>query len=498
MEKQKRKREESRVPHLVPWLLLAALVWLCVFALFLRFGGGGLTLFFEIPPEATGWEMQFSPEGIAHVTQSQVSEDSAELEVRLAADERGETEAKLLWDGVEEGGLYESELSMRLTALPFGVLFDSITWNFSGWEVFTACLSLFLLTASLLCFAAFRKEKKRVYFSYRATASLGLAIFFLVASFLRVDMLFAFLRGENAGTVWSLLVGTIVTAQTFMRRTAFILVGFAAVTAASNLVLMRHEGARPANMLGIVVSALIVGGAALGIWMSRSMLRFPMRNVLLNVYAWLFVYLECLLAATMIRAFEAGRHEPAYDRDYVLVLGCKIRQDGSLYPLIRGRVDRAIAFVRAQEKSTGKRAILIPSGGQGPDEPMPEGEAMARYMREQGIPEDGILAETRSRTTRENLLFSRQLITEREGQDASGGDSRAAFSTSSYHVYRGGILAAEDGWDLDGMGSRTKWYFWPNAFLREYIGLLAAGRIQQLVSMGILAAVSAGLTMLVM
>ena len=90
------------------------------------------------------------------------------------------------------------------------------------------------------------------------------------------------------------------------------------------------------------------------------------------------------------------------------------------------------------------------------------------------------------------------LIEEREGPDGPGGENRAAFSTSSYHVYRGGILAAEDGWDLDGMGSRTKWYFWPNAFLREYLGLLAAGRVQQLVSMGILAAASAGLTMLVM
>ena len=498
MEQQELKQKGKPAAHLLPWILLAALVWLCVFALFLRFGGGGLTLFFEVPPEASGWEMQFSPEGIAHVAGSRVSEDGAELEVHLRADARGETEAHLLWDGVEEGGLYESELSMRLYALPFGVLFDSITWNFSGWEIFTACLSLFLLTASLLCFFAYRREKKRVYFSYRATASLGLAIFFLVASFLRADMLLAFLKGENAGTVWSLLVGTIVTAQTFMRRTAFILVGFALVTAASNLVLMRHEGARPANMLGIVVSAVIVGGAAFGIWMSRSMLRFPMRNVLLNVYAWLFVYLECLLAATMIRAFEAGRHEPAYDRDYVLVLGCRIRPDGSLYPLIRGRVDRAIAFVRAQEKATGKRAILIPSGGQGPDEPMPEGEAMARYMREQGIPEDAILPETRSRTTKENMLFSRRLIEEREGPDGPGGETRAAFSTSSYHVYRGGILAAEDGWDLDGMGSRTKWYFWPNAFLREYLGLLAAGRVQQLVSMGILAAASAGLTMLVM
>ena len=142
------------------------------------------------------------------------------------------------------------------------------------------------------------------------------------------------------------------------------------------------------------------------------------------------------------------------------MLGCKIRPDGSLYPLIRGRVDRAIDFVNDQLKATGKRAVLIPSGGQGNDEPMAEAEAMAAYMRERGVPAETILPETQSGTTRENLQFSRRLMGERAGT------AKAAFSTSSYHVYRGGILAAEDGWDIDGMGSRTRWYFWPNAFLR--------------------------------
>ena len=27
---------------------------------------------------------------------------------------------------------------------------------------------------------------------------------------------------------------------------------------------------------------------------------------------------------------------------------------------------------------------------------------------------------------------------------------------------------------VEGMGSKTKYYFWPNAFLREFVGLLAA------------------------
>ena len=470
-------------------LLLAALFWLCVFAAFLRFGGGGLTLFYEIPPETSQGELSFSPEGIVEVAEKNVLAGGEELAIRLRAVGRGDTTATFTWDGLGDDSLYERELSSTIRALPGGVLFDSITWNFSGWEFFTACLSLFLLTAALIFFLAYRREKRRFYFSYRATARLGLAIFCLVAGFLRADMILAFLRGQNAGTVWSLLVGTIVTAQTFMRRTAVVIVGFALVVAASNLVLMRHEGARPANMLGIFVSLLMVGGAAFGIWMSRSLLSFPLRNVLLNVYAGLFVYLECILAATVIRAVQAGRHEPSYDRDYVLVLGCRIRPDGTLYPLIRGRVDRAIEFWETQFKATGKRAVLIPSGGRGGDEPMSEGEAMARYMRERGIPEEYIRPETESKTTRENMLFSRKL---------TGEGAKAAFSTSSYHVYRGGILAAEEGWNLEGMGSRTKWYFWPNAFLREFIGLMVAGKAQQLLAAAVIVVVSAGLTLLVM
>lgn len=489
MRKETPNRKDRFTARTGVRLLAAVLFWLLVFAAFLRFGGGGLTLFYEVPPEATGYRFAFQPEGVVRVADSSVSEDGVELAVRMEAVGRGETTATLYWDGLENDSLYEQELSSTIRALPFGILFDSITWNFSGWEIFTACLSLLLLTAALIFFLAYRREKARAYFSYRATAELGLAIFCLVASFLRADMLLAFLRGENAGTVWSLLVGTIVTAQTFMRDTAFVIVGFALVVATSNLVLMRHEGTRASNMLGIAVSLVMVGGAAFGIWMSRSLLSFPLRNVVLNVYAGLFVYLECLLTATVIRAIQAGRHEPGYDRDYVLVLGCKIRPDGSLYPLIRARVDRAIEFVNAQYQATGKRAVLIPSGGKGSDEPMAEAEAMARYMREQGVPEEYILPEDRSTTTRENMAFSRALI---------GKEAKAAFSTSSYHVYRGGILAAEEGWNLEGMGARTRWYFWPNAFLREFIGLMAAGRTQQLLAAAVIAVISAGLTVLVM
>ncbi len=473
-------------------LLAALLIWVCVFALCLLFGGRGLTLYFEVPTEATGYSLRFAPEGVVRVTDSRLSADGSELAVHFAPDNPGMTEATVCWENVGEDSLYDPESSMEMRVLPLGIIVDSVTWNFTGWGYLVGCLSLFLLSAAVILFDQSRRELRSSYFSYRATGELGLGIFLFLSGFFQVGTVLPFLRGENAGTVWSLLVGIIVSAQTFMRWTAVVLGAFSVIVAVSNIVLMKHEGVRPANMLGIGVAAVIIGGAAFGIWVSYSLLIFPLRNMLLNVYSGIFVYLECLLAATVIHAVRAGRHEPAYDRDYVIVLGCRIRPDGTLYPLIRGRVDRAIAFARAQENATGKPPILIPSGGKGNDEPEAEAEAMARYMIQQGIDPRQILIENRSATTRENLQFSRQLIRER------GAGDKTAFSTSSYHVYRGGILAAEDGWSIDGMGSKTRWYFWPNAFLREFIGLLAANRVQQITAVVFIALLSAGLTALVM
>ena len=470
-------------------LLLALAAWTGIFALCLLFGGGGLTLYFEIPPEAEGVRFETEPAGIVALADTSYSADGAELLLHLRAESRGVTQGILRWDGVGEESFYAPEIRMTLRALPFGILSDSLTGNFTGWGYLAVCLSLFLLTAALILFLASQRERRHAFYSYRATGELGLALFLLLAGFFRADTVLPFLRGENAGTVWALLIGAIVSAQTFMRWTAVALGAFSLLLAVSNLVLVRHEGARPANMLGIAVGLVIVGGAAFGIWMSRSMLTFPLRNVLLNTYAGVFVYLECLLAATVVHAVRAGRHEPDYDKDYILVLGCRIRPDGTLYPLIRGRVDRAVAFWRAQLAATGKRAILVPSGGRGGDEPMSEGEAMARYMLEQGIPADAVLPECESATTRENLLFSRRL---------TGEGSRVAFATSSYHVYRGGILAADLGWTIDGMGSRTRWYFWPNAFLREFIGLLTSTRLQQVTALALIVILSVGLTLLVM
>ena len=143
----------------------------------------------------------------------------------------------------------------------------------------------------------------------------------------------------------------------------------------------------------------------------------------------------------------------------VIILGCMIKKDGTLTPLLQGRVDRAIEFRNEQVKCTGKDLIFVPSGGKGNDEVISEAEAMKNYLLAYGIKEKNILVENQSKNTYENIKYSYQLIKKT--------DANVAFSTTNYHVFRAGLIATKQGLKLEGLGSSTKSYFWINAFIES-------------------------------
>ena len=55
-------------------------------------------------------------------------------------------------------------------------------------------------------------------------------------------------------------------------------------------------------------------------------------------------------------------------------------------------------------------------------------------------------------------------------------DAKVSFATTNYHVFRSGVIANEQGLDCEGMGSKTKWYFYTNALIREFIANLVQER----------------------
>jgi uncharacterized SAM-binding protein YcdF (DUF218 family) len=248
----------------------------------------------------------------------------------------------------------------------------------------------------------------------------------------------------------------------------------AVLVSLSNLSLIRHEGMRPVNLLGVAAS--VVWAGFYGFLMFRGM-RFdwPEHVVILLVYL-VVAYGECLLIAIMVCAWLAAHHEPKSAMDYLVILGCGIRDDGTPCPLLAGRVDRAASFDKARQGLGDAPATFVPSGGQGEDEVISEAQSMANYLVDRwSVDPERIALEDRSVRTSENMAFSREVIERHAGRDAS--ELKIGFATTNYHVFRGYVCAHQAGMTVEGMGSKTKYYFWPNAFLREFVGLVVTKRV---------------------
>ena len=68
------------------------------------------------------------------------------------------------------------------------------------------------------------------------------------------------------------------------------------------------------------------------------------------------------------------------------------------------------------------------------------------------------------------IKFSNNLIKEKIE------NAKIAFSTTNYHVFRAGNIASEQNLNYEGIGAKTKIYFWINAFIREFIATLYTER----------------------
>ena len=248
----------------------------------------------------------------------------------------------------------------------------------------------------------------------------------------------------------------------------------------SNVALIRHEGFHPSNALSILIAAFYVLGTG-AVYLLLMLLQkyvfvprgseldraFQILNTVIPLFFLLLLcYLECMLAGTAVMGWIAAHQKPSYDKDYIIILGCSIDRRGGLLPLLKGRVNRAVRFAWEQELATEKPLCYVPSGGKGPNEILSEGSAMELYLLSHGAEEDEIFPEKKSRNTWENMVFSRQIIKNLKP------DANVAFATTNYHMLRSGILARRAGLDAEGIAGDTKWYFWPNGFVREFFAIL--------------------------
>lgn len=343
-------------------------------------------------------------------------------------------------------------------------------------RVILAAVCTLLMAAIGVMVVLLHDSLRRTLYSYDNIGLIGGIAF---ASVLVLALLghFVLYFHDEPYTIHNIYRAIIEFPRQFSYNATFVITAVCIVLGVSNIALIRHEGFCLNNALALLVAGFYIGGTVVAYLISDLLAKYVLTGesaapVILNTVISLFIllmlcYFECIALGSAVMGWLAAKTKPAYDKDYIIILGCSLDKRGGLLPLLKGRVNRAIRFAWEQEIATGKPMKYVPSGGQGPNEVISEGSAMELYLMTRGAEDYEIFPEKKSKNTMENMVFSKRII------DELNPNAKIAFATTNYHILRSGIIARRAGIDAQGIAGDTKWYFWPNGFVREFFGILA-------------------------
>ncbi|MFC8599554.1 YdcF family protein [Isoptericola sp. NPDC057191] len=230
----------------------------------------------------------------------------------------------------------------------------------------------------------------------------------------------------------------------------------------NGLTMVRRERRSLGNLLSLLVGLAML--AAPFVVVAPVVLNVPwalgLVVGLVLATAWLgFVFLGFVAQTLLYRRYAAG--VPAHG---VIVLGSKV-VGSRVPPLLAARLAAGVAAAR-RLGADGSPVPIVPSGGQGVDEDRPEGAVMGEWLVARGVPADQVLVEDRARTTRENLTLGVALLREH------GTPGPYLLATNNYHAPRAALEAMDLGLDVHAVGAPTAGYFFPSAYLREFVAVL--------------------------
>ena len=328
-------------------------------------------------------------------------------------------------------------------------------------------LIIYLTRVAYGCALYIQKQYKEKKLSYSIIMNLGLFLFIIINIFRMINLL---IENWHVMNIIDIYNNTIESFSFFAMLTLPCIVILSIYGIITNIVLIKKEGFAPRHLLGIIIAVLaligLLGSQTIYLYTYKllvgkdQMVIKKLIDIVVNVT---LTYFYTLIIASLYCNLRAAKHVPKYDKDFVIILGCRVRKDGSLTPLLKGRVDKAIEFANDQYKNTKKKIIYVPSGGKGTDECIAEAKAIEKYLIEKGIEKDRIIVEDKSTSTEENMKFSKDKIFKVKK------DPNITIATTNYHVFRSLVIANNHGLKCEGIGSKTIWYYYTNALIREFV-----------------------------
>lgn len=175
-------------------------------------------------------------------------------------------------------------------------------------------------------------------------------------------------------------------------------------------------------------------------------------GIVLGAGMLLFVAVEGLIISKFHAAAPPGA-------DYLIVLGAQWKEKGPS-DVLKRRLDQALTYLRENPGT-----LVIVSGGQGKNEPVPEARGMAEYLIAAGVGPERILVEDASENTYGNLKNSGALLDKEK--------NTVVVVTNNFHMYRALGIAGKNGYaKVYGLAADSYPGMLPNNLLREFFGVV--------------------------
>ena len=205
------------------------------------------------------------------------------------------------------------------------------------------------------------------------------------------------------------------------------------------------------NTAGMIVSL----GCFLIIFVNK-----PLHNLIFSKIILSFIIILLAIISTCSYKILPNMNILPQEETTVVVLGCRVKNKKPSLAL-KERLDKTYQYLNENPKL---QCIL--SGGQGANEEISEAKCMYQYLASKGIDPHRLYQEDKSTSTRENILFSYQLIKKENLPKA------ITIITNEFHEYRAQTIARRLNIKSYAISAHTAWWLFPTYFVREIFGIV--------------------------
>lgn len=182
------------------------------------------------------------------------------------------------------------------------------------------------------------------------------------------------------------------------------------------------------------------------------------RGIFLTLF---FAFIAYFIGVSGIMAHSALISDGGDTPCDILILGSGIDGDQPDI-MLRDRLLKAIEYMNENPEVNA-----VCCGGKSPGKPYSEAEVMKMYLLRHGIDESRIYMDEQSTSTRENIVYARELLDSIEGEGRP-----LAVCTSDFHVYRAKEFAKKEGLgEIEGLAAKTPFHIFPAFWVREFFGI---------------------------